>query len=76
MKGIFLTSRQVAFTIAGELFLLASAIVLVATIVSANRMDVERGKAVAAYEQCVQQEYGMTPIKWYEEHQQYPLCGN
>lgn len=36
----------------------------------------EVNQAAIAYEQCVQTEYGMTPIQWYEQHHQYPLCGN
>lgn len=38
--------------------------------------DKELRQAAALYEQCVQKEYGMTPIRWYEEHQKYPQCGN
>ena len=38
--------------------------------------DVKRTQAAWAYERCVQKEYGMTPIQWYEEHKEYPLCGN
>ena len=41
-----------------------------------DRRDVEMNQAAIAYEQCVQREYGMTPIKWYEQHQKYPTCGN
>lgn len=39
-------------------------------------LDIERNRAAIAYEQCVQKEYGMTPIQWYEKNHKYPLCGN
>lgn len=42
----------------------------------ANRHDKEVVQAAHAYEKCVQQEYHMTPIRWYEQNGKYPECGN
>lgn len=38
--------------------------------------DREVNDAALAYERCVQLQYHMTPIQWYEQNKQYPLCGN
>lgn len=50
--------------------------VVVAVNVWAAGMDKERSNAADNYKQCVVREYGMTPTQWYEQHNQYPLCGN
>lgn len=49
---------------------------LIVVNVWAANVDTERNAAYATYEQCVQQQYHMTPMEWYEENGQYPLCGN
>jgi hypothetical protein len=30
--------------------------------------------AADKYEECVREEYGMSPSKWYAEHGEYPTC--
>lgn len=37
-------------------------------------MDAERRTAAYNYEECVKREYGMMPVKWYEEQGKYPVC--
>jgi len=40
---------------------------------SDNR-DEKMMKAVDLYEECVKQEYGVSPSYWYQEHGEYPTC--
>lgn len=54
----------------------AALVTLVGFQIWAGDRDAEMRQASAMYEACVQKEYGMTPIKWYEQHQKYPRCGN
>lgn len=50
------------------------------TVVGVNVWAAGRDKLVLQanllYDACVKREYGMTPIKWYEEQDKYPRCGN
>ena len=50
--------------------------IIIGVNVLADGRDAQINQAALAYEQCVQREYGMTPIQWYEQNQKYPLCGN
>lgn len=36
--------------------------------------DRQMRQAYIRYESCVQREYRMTPIAWYEQHHRYPEC--
>ena len=38
--------------------------------------DKQLQQSAITYENCVIREYGMTPIKWYEEQGMYPSCQN
>lgn len=38
--------------------------------------DGELYRAAMAYERCVVEQYGMTPVQWYSEQGKYPRCGN
>ena len=38
--------------------------------------DGEINRAAIAYERCVVEQYGMTPVSWYEQNGKYPECGN
>jgi len=40
---------------------------------SDNRAD-KIMKAADLYEECVKQEYGVSPSYWYQEHGEYPTC--
>jgi len=40
---------------------------------SDNRTD-KMMKAADLYEECVKQEYGVSPSYWYQEHGEYPTC--
>lgn len=42
----------------------------------ATGRDREVIAAANLYEKCVIAEYGMTPLKYYEENKKYPKCGN
>lgn len=41
-----------------------------------STVDASNKASAVAYENCVKQQYHMTPIAWYEQHQEYPACGN
>ena len=51
-------------------------IAIIGVNVWADGLHRERNMAATLYEQCVQAEYGMTPIQWYEQNGKYPRCGN
>jgi hypothetical protein len=61
----------------GRLLIIA---VMFASVVGVNMWGLARDRevrqAAVAYENCVQNEYHMTPIQWYELNHQYPQCGN
>lgn len=57
-------------------FVLGGLAIIVAVNVWAAGRDREVSQAALAYEQCVKREYHMTPIQWYEQQHEYPLCGN
>ena len=39
-----------------------------------SKHDEQVNTAMQAYEQCVQDEYGTTPARWYAEHGELPPC--
>lgn len=57
-------------------FVAAGLAVIISVNVWAANRDVEVGQAASAYQNCVEAQYHMTPIEWYEQTGQYPLCGN
>lgn len=54
----------------------AGILIIVGVNVWADGHDAEVSRAAQAYQQCVEDQYHMTPIQWYEDHKEYPLCGN
>ena len=47
---------------------------LVAILAWTNNRDAKIMKAADLYEECVRQEYGVSPSYWYQEHGEYPTC--
>lgn len=55
---------------------LAAIVAMVPITVTFEKRDAQIRRSASLYEECVKAEYGMTPIRWYEEHHKYPVCGN
>jgi len=54
-------------------------LIVVATIITfflalSDKRDEKIMKAADLYEECVRQEYGVSPSYWYQEHGEYPTC--
>lgn len=58
------------------LFIAGAIVFVIGVNVWAADKDMEINASAASYESCVKQQYNMTPQQWYEQHGQYPLCGN
>jgi len=47
---------------------------IVAILTWSSKKDDKIMKAADLYEECVRQEYGVSPSYWYQEHGEYPTC--
>lgn len=65
----FMTTKQNG-ALAGLLFVLA----LVIGGPVNDRLSYDRLQGYARYRACVVREYGMQPIRWYEDNDLYPKC--
>ena len=54
-------------------------LIIIAAIVGILSLASQHDKAAMAsaekYEKCVEKEYHTTPSEWYNEHGEYPVCG-
>jgi len=56
------------------LSIVALIISIIALNVAFSNRDAKIMKAADLYEECVRQEYGVSPSYWYQEHGEYPTC--